>query len=481
MVENNIKKIDKKMFICFLVVTVYYIIGVASKVVSNDYYLPYVVVAVICCIGMISSFFMKKFFPMQTAYVMCLFYGVETLFCTFAYNEYSVMLYFVVMMVLGIMYQNKRFLIYSASVCICLTVAGEAVGCNFLDWNYEKAGLSIFIVTAIAVSVIMAYSHVHQVNAKQFEQITLKCDEINDAKDNIMSLNKITLDSIEEMTQNINDVKYASKELDSSVTDSVTSISTMTTELLGLTKIIHGTQLSLDMSTRNLSEIIVDTEKSLDMTKICNGDVQNVELNSGNIEKLVEGIREDTSVLSKEISNVNDIIDIIKDISDEISLLSLNAMIEASRAGEFGKGFAVVAKEMQGLSDSSLRSLNSITEILALFVERTGSTITGVNQVNEELINQRTGIDNATKSITDLSKYMAQLMHKINDIVANIEKSIHENSKVSKQITDLSDVSQNVMFATKALSEISTSVYEKSEKTDLLAARIKEEMQRIVS
>ncbi|MBQ6806609.1 MAG: methyl-accepting chemotaxis protein [Lachnospiraceae bacterium] len=442
--------------------------------------MPFVVGAAVCFVCMILIYFSKNLFPnRQIAYAMCLFYGIETLLCTFAYSEYSVMLYLVVMLIMGIMYQNKKFLIYAAIICVIMTLAGEAVGCVFLGWDYSKAGLSIFIVTAIAVSVIMSFSHVQHVNAQQFEQINSKCDEINSAKENIMSLNKITLDSIQEMTTYLNDSKQSSKELDSSVADNVESISSISADLQGISKIIHGTQQGLDDSLKHLSEIISDTEKSLQMTQVCNVDVQNVELNSGNIEKLVDDIREDTSVLNQEISNVNDILNIVREISDEISLLSLNAMIEASRAGEFGRGFSVVANEMQGLSENSLKSLSKITEIIEVFVQKANSTIEGINNVNTELINQRTSIDNATKNISDLADYMEKLEKKINTIVLQIEESIKENSAVAEQITELSGVSEKVMVATESLRGISTDVYEKSEKIDDLASKISEEMQRI--
>ena len=52
------------------------------------------------------------------------------------------MLYLVVMLIMGIMYQNKKFLIYAAIICVIMTLAGEAVGCVFLGWDYSKAGLS---------------------------------------------------------------------------------------------------------------------------------------------------------------------------------------------------------------------------------------------------------------------------------------------------------------------------------------------------
>ena len=64
------------------------------------------------------------------------------------------------------------------------------------------------------------------------------------------------------------------------------------------------------------------------------------------------------------VEKVSDIIGVIEDISGQTNLLSLNASIEAARAGDAGRGFAVVAEEIRVLSDNTSGELKYIKEII---------------------------------------------------------------------------------------------------------------------
>ena len=72
---------------------------------------------------------------------------------------------------------------------------------------------------------------------------------------------------------------------------------------------------------------------------------------------------------SKSIDQINNLTDNILNISEQTTLLALNASIEAARAGEAGKGFAVVASEINHLADESSSTANHIQTINSVIVE----------------------------------------------------------------------------------------------------------------
>src|SRR5712692_10569846 len=94
----------------------------------------------------------------------------------------------------------------------------------------------------------------------------------------------------------------------------------------------------------------------------------------------VEAIAERALSLGERAQKIGGILELINDIAAQTNLLALNAAIEAARAGEAGKGFAVVAAEVRKLAERSIRSTDSIREIIAGVQDETNATIMATEQ-----------------------------------------------------------------------------------------------------
>ncbi|MCR5324559.1 MAG: methyl-accepting chemotaxis protein [Lachnospiraceae bacterium] len=131
----------------------------------------------------------------------------------------------------------------------------------------------------------------------------------------------------------------------------------------------------------------------------------------------------------------------IESIASQTNLLSLNASIEAARAGDAGRGFAVVADEIRTLADSSAASAKDIKQIIENIIVLSGKTVEISNRVFEVIKKEQTDIEKAQEKFVLLSE--------------SVETSISEIDTIRHMTGDLDNIKNELTEATSNLGAIS--------------------------
>ncbi|ACV62792.1 methyl-accepting chemotaxis sensory transducer [Desulfofarcimen acetoxidans DSM 771] len=178
----------------------------------------------------------------------------------------------------------------------------------------------------------------------------------------------------------------------------------------------------MDSVVKNVKGLVVEAEtSSQEMMRL----VEEGLLGLKNIVDKIKGnwqLSQDSSKsmqsLTVHIQQIGNIVDIIKDISRQTHLLSLNASIEAARAGEYGRGFSVVAGEVRNLAEETGKATGDVSRIISLIQESTARVLEQV-QLSEDMANQ--GVTAVSNTEDALAGMHQSVMHtgKLVDYIAN--------------------------------------------------------------
>lgn len=201
-------------------------------------------------------------------------------------------------------------------------------------------------------------------------------------------------------------------------------------------------------------------------------------------EALTRQTMERAQQLTSRAFEIGKILELLDNIAKHTNLLSLNAAIEASRAGEHGRGFMVVAKEIRQLADQSRESIIVVNQIIASIVEDIEGTVQAMND-NYPIYKEQMAVARQVDTVfRDVDVRMNDFVDKINDTTDSVNKLHVAQSTLSEMMMHVSAtaeqstaISEEVASTSNNQLAISSELVQVSEQLHELSL----ELQQIVS
>lgn len=201
-------------------------------------------------------------------------------------------------------------------------------------------------------------------------------------------------------------------------------------------------------------------------------------------EKLLKETVQKIRNIQVSTEAISDSASIIKDIADQVNLLSLNASIEAARAGNYGKGFSVVAEEISKLADNTQRNADHISRMIGDTLRDVAEGMGFMEKTSQsfgEIIGQVKGTSAMMSDIANEARAQASLRDEMKQRFNRMaEMTAHTLNSTKEQVMTHEEFSGTIMHISDAVQNIAASAGNVNEFTKIISVKA-QELFRIVS
>ena len=389
--------------------------------------------------------------------------------------------------------KNKLILSFLALLLIVMVVVGV------VNWTTNDFYLSQAISTALALASgvifgsIFSRSLVKRLNSLSNVPMEISQGDLSReipllSQDEVRNLEEIFAMMVSHLRGMLSDMKNASQQ----VQETNANLTQLTKKVLAnsqkidqsataiakgseqQTLIVQKTALRVDGGLKEMDEMVKQSADTVSKINEAQHKTEAGEVNARrtlkHLEEVLRQMVEYTQPiyrLSKKVEKIQLVTKLMDEIAQKTDLLSLNASIEATRAGEMGRGFALVADEIRSMAENSKQSSQEIEAVVEEMLEDNEAVL-------EALSKSQAGINKGREIIRGIVDTFGETLSGVRDIFSQVQEIEEMTGKQVQQMRGLLSYFQD-------LSRLAQENFVSTQKTTIATKSQKEEMEKIIT
>ena len=311
---------------------------------------------------------------------------------------------------------------------------------------------------------------------------TLAATATNMIKNNKNLVTKLN-GTVDKLEVSANDVNIASNDINNYSADITRAIDEISE---GMNKQAEHAQECV-VKTSVLSEKIEDIRRMVDEVEILVDKTEKMIQQGTDIVKVLGERAQETSTITARVGNsiealktesqtINSFVEMISDISRQTNLLSLNASIEAARAGAMGRGFAVVAEEIRKLADDSNRAAEEIRNTVSNITAQTAVSVKSAKEAESMVALQAQAVDEVIRVFQGMNDQMTGLFNNLKEIANNTEAVDKEKNDTLDAVENISAIIEETASGSALVHDMAQNLLNSVEKLNTTAEALDNNM-----
>ncbi len=256
------------------------------------------------------------------------------------------------------------------------------------------------------------------------------------------------IDQMRDLVSNINNlsrqVAKSAGETQGSAGNLADAAESQAKEIGAASQAINEMAISIDQVSSNAAESAAVAERAVEIANkgsdVVQDTIQGMDVIRGQIQETSKRIKR----LGESSQEIGDIVSLINDIADQTNILSLNAAIQASMAGDAGRGFAVVADEVQRLAERSSAATKQIAALVKTIQSDTNEAVISMEQTTSEVVGGAKRAQDAGVALEEIESVSTSLA----ELIQNISNAARQQATAAGNVSNTMNVIQEITAQT---------------------------------